>query len=118
MRPQPSRTPPASARGAGESLASFDDAKASGRGDPASRAPSGSNAQAKAALHFDGAAVRLGHRMIWSDLTLSVASGDFVAVLGPNGVGKSTLIKAALGLVPLAVGSATVLGRAPGDAGH
>ena len=62
--------------------------------------------------------MRLGHRTIWSDVTLSVAPGEFVAVLGPNGVGKSTLVKAALGLVPLSAGSATVLGRAPGDAGH
>ena len=44
--------------------------------------------------------------------------GEFVAVLGPNGVGKSTLVKAALGLVPLAAGSVTVLGRAAGQAGH
>ena len=45
------------------------------------------------------------------------APGEFVAVLGPNGVGKSTLIKAALGLVPLVAGSATVLGRPPGQRG-
>ena len=72
----------------------------------------------RAAVRFRDASVRLGHRTIWSDVTLSVAPGEFVAVLGPNGVGKSTLVKAALGLVPLSAGSATVLGRAPGDAGH
>jgi zinc/manganese transport system ATP-binding protein len=70
------------------------------------------------AVFFRDATVRLGHRTIWSDVTLSVAAGEFVAVLGPNGVGKSTLVKAALGLVPLSSGTATVLGRAPGDAGH
>jgi zinc/manganese transport system ATP-binding protein len=70
------------------------------------------------AVCFRDATVRLGHRTIWSDVTLSVAAGEFVAVLGPNGVGKSTLVKAALGLVPLSSGTATVLGRAPGDAGH
>ncbi len=71
-----------------------------------------------AAVCFRDATVRLGHRTIWSDVTLSVAPGEFVAVLGPNGVGKSTLVKAALGLVPLSSGTATALGRAPGDAGH
>jgi zinc/manganese transport system ATP-binding protein len=37
-------------------------------------------------------------------------------VLGPNGVGKSTLIKAILGLVPLAGGDMRVLDRPPGGA--
>jgi zinc/manganese transport system ATP-binding protein len=71
-----------------------------------------------AAVAFDGAAARLGGRMIWSDLSLSVAPGEFVAVLGPNGAGKSTLIKAVLGLLPLAGGRASVLGRPPGAANH
>ena len=70
------------------------------------------------AVRFDGASVRLGGRTIWSDVTLDVAPGEFVSILGPNGVGKSTLVKAALGLVPLASGSATVLGRPPGRAGR
>jgi len=47
---------------------------------------------------------------------LVVRSGEFVAVLGPNGVGKSTLVKAILGLVPLAAGAISVLGRPPGGA--
>ncbi len=68
-----------------------------------------------AAVTFDGAAVRLGGRTIWSDVSVSVAEADFVAVLGPNGAGKSTLVKAILGLLPLAAGTASVLGRPPGD---
>lgn len=70
------------------------------------------------AVRFDRAEARLGGRTIWSDVTLDVAPGEFMAVLGPNGVGKSTLVKAALGLVPLVSGSATVLGRPPGQAGR
>ena len=70
------------------------------------------------ALSFEKAAVSLGGKTIWSDVTLSVATGEFVAVLGPNGVGKSTLVKAALGLYPLSAGRAVVLGRPPGDAGR
>jgi len=69
-------------------------------------------------VRFDQAAVRLGGRTIWADVSLQVVRGEFVAVLGPNGVGKSTLVKAALGLVPLSAGSATVLGRPPGRAGR
>jgi zinc/manganese transport system ATP-binding protein len=37
-------------------------------------------------------------------------------VLGPNGAGKSTLIQAVLGMLPLAAGTVTVLGRVPGQA--
>jgi zinc/manganese transport system ATP-binding protein len=37
-------------------------------------------------------------------------------VLGSNGAGKSTLLKVALDLVPLSAGTATVLGRPPGEA--
>jgi zinc/manganese transport system ATP-binding protein len=70
------------------------------------------------AVSFDNAAVRRGGRVIWSGVTLGVAPGEFVAILGPNGVGKSTLVRAALGLLPLSSGSARVLGRPPGQAGR
>jgi zinc/manganese transport system ATP-binding protein len=56
------------------------------------------------------ATVTLGGRPIWSNLTATVSAGEFVAVLGPNGVGKSTLLKAILGLTPLASGHIDVLG--------
>ncbi|MGZ4187538.1 MAG: metal ABC transporter ATP-binding protein [Solirubrobacteraceae bacterium] len=62
------------------------------------------------------AAVRLGDRLVFSDVNLSVQPSEFLAVLGPNGAGKSTLMRAILGLVPLAAGSATALGRTPAQA--
>ncbi|HUY65873.1 MAG TPA: ABC transporter ATP-binding protein [Acidimicrobiales bacterium] len=69
------------------------------------------------AVRFEGAAVKLGGRTIWSNVGLEIGTGEFVAVLGPNGVGKSTLIKAMLGIQPLSEGRATVLGRPPGLSG-
>ncbi len=69
-------------------------------------------------VRFDHAAAQVAGRTIWSDVSLSVRPGQFVAVLGPNGVGKSTLIKAALGLIGLSAGSVTVLGRPAGQAGR
>jgi zinc/manganese transport system ATP-binding protein len=81
----------------------------SGRRDPDPSPP---------AVQFRHAAVRLGGRSIWSGVDLDVSPGEFVAVLGPNGVGKSTLVKAALGVIPLAAGTVSVLGRPPGEAGR
>ena len=89
-------------------------------GPSATRGPfgDGSESDERPAVQFDRASVRLGGRSVWSNVNLRVPPGEFVAILGPNGVGKSTLVKAALGLVPLASGSATVLGRPPGRAGR
>src|SRR5205085_5358274 len=42
---------------------------------------------------------------------LHVSSGEVFGLLGPNGSGKTTLIRGLCGLLPLAEGSATVLGR-------
>jgi zinc/manganese transport system ATP-binding protein len=69
-------------------------------------------------LALTGVAVSAGGRVIFSDVSLRVRAGEFVAVLGPNGVGKSTLLKAILGLVPLAEGSIRLMGRPPGHANH
>lgn len=59
----------------------------------------------------------VGGRTLWSGVNLSVRCGEFVAVLGPNGVGKSTLIKVLLGVLPTASGQVEVLGAAPGHSG-
>jgi zinc/manganese transport system ATP-binding protein len=68
-----------------------------------------------AAVRLVDAAVRVGGRTVWSSVDVRVEHGEFVAILGPNGVGKSTMIKVLLGLLPLSAGTAEVLGRAPGE---
>ncbi|MCU1459465.1 MAG: metal transporter ATP-binding protein [Actinomycetia bacterium] len=71
-----------------------------------------------AVIRIRGAEVRLAHKTVWRHVDLDVGPGQFVAILGPNGVGKSTLLKAVLGLVPLAAGTAEVLGLPAGSANH
>src|SRR5258707_13411879 len=66
------------------------------------------------AIELDGAAVRIGRRTIWSGVSMSMARGEFVALLGANGSGKSTLLRAVLGALPLAAGTLRVLGERPG----
>lgn len=58
-------------------------------------------------LQLDRAAVE----PLWRDLTLTLERGEFLAVLGPNGVGKSTLLGAILGTRGLTSGSVDVRGR-------
>jgi zinc transport system ATP-binding protein len=54
---------------------------------------------------------------VLQDVDLRIARGDYLAVLGPNGGGKSTLLKLMLGLVRPDSGVIRVLGQRPGEAG-
>ena len=50
---------------------------------------------------------------VLQDVNLSVHAGDFVGVVGPNGGGKTTLLKIILGLFVPQKGTVTVFGGAP-----
>lgn len=67
-------------------------------------------------VEITDAAVTLSGRRIWRDVTLRLGPSEFTAILGPNGVGKSTLLAAILGLQPLAAGRIRVLGESPARA--
>lgn len=53
---------------------------------------------------------------VLTDVTLDVAAGQRVALLGHNGAGKSTLMKIILGLIPASGGTVTVCDGRPGSA--
>jgi len=61
-------------------------------------------------LSLRAAALTLGGRTLWQGLDLDVAPGEFVAVLGANGSGKTSLLRTVLGQHELSAGTATLLG--------
>jgi ABC-2 type transport system ATP-binding protein len=63
------------------------------------------------ALDLRDVTIRFGSFTAVDRVSLSVAPGEVFGLLGPNGSGKTTLIRALCGLVPLAGGSARVLGH-------
>jgi zinc/manganese transport system ATP-binding protein len=67
----------------------------------------------RSTVRLDRATLAFGSRTLWGDLTLDVAPGEFVAVLGPNGSGKTSLLKVLLGLQSLSAGAVTVCGGSP-----
>lgn len=53
-----------------------------------------------AILRAEHLTVRLGGRDVVRDVSFDVAEGEIVAVIGPNGSGKTILLRALLGTVP------------------
>ncbi len=64
-----------------------------------------------AVLEFVGAEIAYPDRSVLEEISLAVEPGEILAVVGPNGVGKSSLVKAASGVLPVAKGQALVGGQ-------
>lgn len=65
------------------------------------------------AVSLEGVSFAYNSRPVLEDVNLTVKRGEFLAVVGPNGGGKTTLIKLILGLLRPAAGTVRVFGRAP-----
>ena len=61
-------------------------------------------------LTLRAATLAFGKRQLWHNLNLEVHAGEFLAVLGPNGSGKTSLLKTILGQQHLTSGSVELLG--------
>jgi manganese/zinc/iron transport system ATP- binding protein len=62
-------------------------------------------------LDVHDVSVAYQHKTVLWDVDLTVKEPHLVGIIGPNGAGKSTLLKAILGLVPIANGTITILGK-------
>ncbi|MGA8784411.1 MAG: ABC transporter ATP-binding protein [Polaromonas sp.] len=67
-------------------------------------------APAQPGLHIRNLGKRYGDSTVFSQVTLDVAPGEFVAIIGESGVGKSTLLNCMAGLDSWDEGSVTLNG--------
>ena len=65
---------------------------------------------AEPVLAISGLAKRYGASTVFADVDLTLAPGEFVAVVGESGVGKSTLLNCAAGLDTIDAGSVRIDG--------
>ncbi|HPQ38007.1 MAG TPA: ATP-binding cassette domain-containing protein [Synergistaceae bacterium] len=64
-------------------------------------------------LEFHNVSFGYENRRVLEDVTLSVSSREFASIVGPNGGGKTTLLKLALGLLTPRKGRVTLFGTSP-----
>lgn len=67
------------------------------------------------ALTIDGLSFSRDGETVLQNISLSLGQGDFLAMLGPNGGGKTTLLRLILGLLRPDAGTLRIFGRPPED---
>jgi ABC-2 type transport system ATP-binding protein len=76
----------------------------------------GERGAAEPAIRVEGLRVVRGDRLVIDGVSASVARGTLTGLLGPNGCGKTTLIRSIVGVQIVADGVVEVLGRPAGSA--
>ena len=65
----------------------------------------------KAVLEATHVDIAINKKTIIHDLSLAIPEGKITAIIGPNGCGKSTTLKAIARILPCAKGSINFLGK-------
>jgi zinc transport system ATP-binding protein len=68
------------------------------------------------AVEIKDVSLKFNDLSVLHDIDLSVEENDFIAIIGPNGGGKSTLLKIILGLLTPDTGEVKVFGKEPSKA--
>jgi len=67
----------------------------------------------QAIVTLEGVWVSYNGEPALQDISITIREGDFLGIIGPNGGGKTTLLKVILGLLKPSRGRVTVLGKNP-----
>lgn len=65
------------------------------------------------AVEMKNISIKFNDLLVLNDINLSIDKNDFMAIIGPNGGGKSTLLKIILGLLTPDTGEVKVFGKDP-----
>lgn len=66
-------------------------------------------------VEMENVSLTINKQPVLQDINLNIADDDFLAIIGPNGGGKSTLLKVILGLLKPDHGRVTVFANEPGN---
>ncbi|MFZ0159502.1 MAG: metal ABC transporter ATP-binding protein [Kineosporiaceae bacterium] len=69
-------------------------------------------------IELRGAAIGYGERPVVREANLRVDRGEVVALVGPNGSGKTTVVRGILGLAPIMAGEVRLFGTPAADFGE
>jgi zinc transport system ATP-binding protein len=67
----------------------------------------------RTAIRFDGVTFSFGGPTVLEDVSFEIAEGEFAAIIGPNGGGKTTMLKLMLGLLETQNGVIRIFGLRP-----